>query len=575
MEAILLTDGYKLDHRRQYPDGTEFVYSNWTPRSCSYFPEAHEGAVVFGIQYFIKEYLIKRFTSDFFDIPKETAVAEFKRRVDMFLGPNNQVGVSHIEALHDLGYLPIEIKALPEGAVCPIRVPALTFVNTRPDFYWLTNYFETLISTTLWLPMTSATSARLYKKELMRHAKKTGFDTEPGLNFLCHDFSMRGMAGVEAAIMSGMGHLTSFTGSETIPAIEALEKYYNADAEKELIAATVPATEHSVMCAGGMDDEYKTFQRLITVVYPDGPVSIVSDTWDFWKVMIEYIPKLKGEILARNGRVIIRPDSGKPEDIICGTGSSKYRDISKYFEGDPLENPQNFEDDLLDEVRGNTPHGECGVEEYTGHYMVNGRYYKATIHNISWNRYDKQYYYIDMWEKAKITVEKVTNTHEENGVYEILWDLFGGTVNAKGYKVLDPHVGIIYGDSITLERQKEIYRRLEDKGFAATNLVLGVGSYTYQYKSRDSLGFAMKATWCQINGEGKDIFKNPKTDDGVKKSLKGLIRVEEDVFGEYEAFDQVTPEAEKGGELKTVFKNGILLKDWTLSEIRENIQKTI
>lgn len=575
MEAILLTDGYKLDHRRQYPDGTEFVYSNWTPRSCSYFPEAYEGAVVFGIQYFIKEYLMKRFTSDFFDIPKETAVAEFKRRVDMFLGANNQVGVSHIEALHDLGYLPIEIKALPEGAVCPIRVPALTFINTLPDFYWLTNYFETLISTTLWLPMTSATSARLYKKELMRHAKKTGFANEPGLNFLCHDFSMRGMAGVEAAIMSGMGHLTSFTGSETIPAIEALEEYYNADAENELIAATVPATEHSVMCAGGMDDEYKTYQRLITVVYPDGPVSIVSDTWDFWKVMIEYIPKLKGEILARNGRVIIRPDSGKPEDIICGTGSSKYRDISKYFEGDPLENPQNFEDDLLDEVRGNTPHGECGVEEYTGYYMVNGRYYKATIHNISWNRYDKQYYYIDMWKKAKITVEKVTNTHEENGVYEILWDIFGGTVNAKGYKVLDPHVGIIYGDSITLERQKEIYRRLEDKGFAATNLVLGVGSYTYQYKSRDSLGFAMKATWCQINGEGKDIFKNPKTDDGVKKSLKGLIRVEEDVFGEYEAFDQVTPEAEKGGELKTVFKNGILLKDWTLSEIRKNIQKTL
>lgn len=501
MEAILLTDGYKLDHRRQYPDGTEFVYSNWTPRSCSYFPEAHEGAVVFGIQYFIKEYLMKRFTSDFFDIPKETAVAEFKRRVDMFLGPNNQVGVSHIEALHDLGYLPIEIKALPEGSVCPIRVPALTFVNTRPDFYWLTNYFETLISTTLWLPMTSATSARLYKKELMRHAKKTGFDTEPGLNFLCHDFSMRGMAGVEAAIMSGMGHLTSFTGSETIPAIEALEEYYNADAEKELIAATVPATEHSVMCAGGMDDEYKTFQRLITVVYPDGPVSIVSDTWDFWKVMTEYLPKLKEEILARNGRVIIRPDSGKPEDIICGWSKMAV---------------------------------ECAIWEEQDFYSA-----------------------------------------EIKGAYEILWDIFGGTVNEKGYKVLDPHVGIIYGDSITLERQKEIYQRLEEKGFAATNLVLGVGSYTYQYKSRDSLGFAMKATWCQINGEGKDIFKNPKTDDGIKKSLKGLIRVEEDVFGEYEAFDQVTPEAEKGGELKTVFKNGILLKDWTLSEIRENIQKTI
>lgn len=163
-EAILLTDGYKLDHRRQYPENTEYVYSNWTPRSCHYYPEATEGAVVFGIQYFIKEYLMKQFQQDFFNKPKDIAVAEFKRRVDTFLGPNN-VGTKHIEELHDLGYLPIRIKALPEGTLCPIRVPALTFINTHPDFFWLTNYFETLISTTLWLPMTSATTARLYKKE--------------------------------------------------------------------------------------------------------------------------------------------------------------------------------------------------------------------------------------------------------------------------------------------------------------------------------------------------------------------------------------------------------------------------
>lgn len=200
-EAILLTDGYKLDHRRQYPEGTEYVYSNWTPRSCHYYPEAEEGAVVFGIQYFIKEYLMKQFQEDFFNKPKDVAVAEFKRRVDTFLGPNN-VGTKHIEELHDLGYLPIRIKALPEGTLCPIRVPALTFINTHPDFFWLTNYFETLISTTLWLPMTSATTARLYKKELIRHARKTGFK-DVDLNFLIHDFSMRGMAGVEAAIMSG------------------------------------------------------------------------------------------------------------------------------------------------------------------------------------------------------------------------------------------------------------------------------------------------------------------------------------------------------------------------------------
>lgn len=497
MDAILLTDGYKLDHRRQYPEGTQFVYSNWTPRSCSYFPEAEEGVVVFGIQYFIKEYLIRRMDEEFFNVPKHQAVHNFKRRVDTFLG-DNQVGTEHIEALHDLGYLPICIKALPEGSLCPIRVPALTLINTMPEFFWLTNYLETLISTSLWLPMTSATSARLYKKELLRHAKKTGFEND-FLGFMVHDFSMRGMAGVEAAIMSGMAHLTSFVGSETIPAIEALEEYYFADADKELIAATVPATEHSVMCAGGKEDEFETFRRLITEVYPKGFISIVSDTWDFWQVITDYVPRLKEDILAREGRVIIRPDSGVPEDIICGVDPAKYT-----------------------------------KEEY-----------------------------------------ETLPEHIKKGAYECLWDMFGGTVNEKGYKVLDSHIGMIYGDSITLERQKTIYARLEAKGFAATNLVLGVGSYTYQYKSRDSLGFAMKATWCQVNGEGREIFKDPKTDDGVKKSLKGLIKVNL-VDGKYVATDQVTKEEEDmDNQLETVFINGELVVRHSLEEIRKRVDESL
>ncbi len=282
-ETILLTDGYKLGH--QYPEGTEMVYSNWTPRSCKYFPEASEGSVVFGIQYLVKEYLIKQFNENFFNLPREQAIDEFYNRVNNFVGIDN-VGVSHIEALYDLGYLPIEIKALPEGSVCPIRVPMMTIKNTLPEFFWLTNYLETLISSILWLPCTSATSAtsaRLDRKPLKRHAERTGFPDDVNIGFACHDFSMRGMAGIEAAIISGMAHMTSFC--ETIPAIRAVEEYYNADSSKELVAATVPATEHSVMCAGGKDDEIETFRRLICDVYPTGIVSIVSDTWDFWQVV--------------------------------------------------------------------------------------------------------------------------------------------------------------------------------------------------------------------------------------------------------------------------------------------------
>lgn len=497
MNATLLTDGYKLDHRRQYPEGTEYVYSNWTPRSNQYFHEAKDGVVVFGIQYFIKKYLIEYFNRDFFALEKDKAVYSFSRRINTFLG-ENQVGTKHIEELWDLGYLPIKIKALPEGSICPIRVPMLTIVNTNPKFFWITNFLETLMSCELWLPMTSATTARIYRKELERHAKKTGF-TDVELGFLCHDFSMRGMSGLEASILSGMGHLTSFVGSETIPAIEALEYYYNIDANKDLIATTVPATEHSVMCAGGKEDEFDTFKRLITETYPNGFVSIVSDTWDLWTVMSKYLPMLKNQILARDGRVIIRPDSGDPVHIIAG------------YKSDDFENTQ----------------------EMIGYSYV-----------------------------------------EFIGAYEVLWNIFGGTINEKGYKVLNPKVGLIYGDSITLERQKEIYKRLEEKGFAATNLVLGIGSYTYQYRTRDSLGFAMKATWCQINGEPKEIFKQPKTDNGMKNSLKGLITVDK-VDGKFVAFDQVSKEREDTGCLTTVFENGKLLKDYTLQEIRNRIYESL
>lgn len=524
-----LTDGYKLDHRRQYPQGTEFVYSNWTPRSNAYFPEAEDGCVVFGIQYFIKEYLIKRFYEDFFNLDEEVAVKTFERRINTFLG-ENEVGTAHIRELHKLGYLPIHIKALPEGDLCPIGVPMLTIMNTDERFFWLTNFLETMMSMCLWLPMTSATTARIYRKELERHAQKTMFPKDIELGFNCHDFSMRGMAGLEAAITSGMGHLTSFIGSETIPAIGACETYYNADAEKELIAATVPATEHSVMCAGGVDDEFGTFKRLLTELYPKGFVSIVSDTWDFWQVITDFIPRLKDDILARNGRFVVRPDSGTPEDIICGVTK---KDIC-----------------IVD-----------GVSYYIKDYTTSGAQYQEEVAK-------------DIIKNPSKYEKTILHPHQIKGAYECLWDIFGGTYTENGYKVLDTHIGMIYGDSITIERQREIYRRLEEKGFAATNLVLGIGSYTYQYRTRDSLGFAMKATWCRINGERKEIFKSPKTDSGMKKSLRGLITVvKED--GKYVAYDCAHPSDEVGSELKTVFKDGKLAREFSLNEVRENVKKTL
>lgn len=475
---FLLTDYYKVGHVFQYPENTTLVYSNLTPRKSRL--DNIDEMVFFGLQYFIKEYLIDYFNDNFFRQQKEKVVADYKRRIATSLGAHLPT-YEHLERLHDLGYLPVEIKALPEGSKVPMRVPCLTIVNTLPEFYWLTNFLETILSAIIWQPCTSATIAYEYRKLLDRYAEETGMPAD-FVQWQGHDFSFRGMSSLESAVISGMGHLLSFTGTDTIPAIDALEKYYHADSDKELIGGSVAATEHSVMCSGSKDGELETFKRLITEVYPRGIVSIVSDTWDLWKVCTNYLSELKDIVQQRTGKVVIRPDSGDPVKIICGDPDGK------------------------------------------------------TI-------------------------------AEKKGVVELLWDIFGGTITDKGYKLLDSHIGAIYGDSINLERAEAICEGLKQKGFAS-QVVFGIGSYTYQYNTRDTFGMAMKATYVEVNGEGRDIFKNPVTDDGTKKSATGLLRVDKE-NGRYILTDKVTWGDEKKGELETVFKNGELTKQYSLATIRK------
>jgi len=477
---FLLTDYYKVGHVFQYPANTTLVYSNLTPRK-SRFDDIDE-MVFFGLQYFIKEYLVDYFNANFFQRSKEEVLTEYKRRIVTSLGAHLPT-YEHLGKLHDLGYLPIEIKALPEGSRVPMRVPCLTIVNTIPEFYWITNFLETILSSVIWQPCTSATIAYQYRRILNQYADETGVPQE-FVQWQGHDFSFRGMSSLESAVISGMGHLLSFTGTDTIPAIDALEQYYHADAEKELIGGSVAATEHSVMCSGSKDGELETFRRLITEVYPNGIVSIVSDTWDLWKVCTEYLSALKETVLKREGKVVIRPDSGDPVKIICGD-----------------------------------PNGKTG--------------------------------------------------QERKGVVELLWDIFGGTITDKGYKLLDPHIGAIYGDSINLERAHAICEGLKQKGFAS-QVVFGIGSFTYQYNTRDSFGMAMKATYVEVNGEGREIFKNPVTDDGTKQSATGLLQVKKE-NGRYVLVDKVSKDAEVKSELKTVYKDGKLIKEHTLGEIRKRL----
>lgn len=311
INPLTCIDFYKADHRRQYPEGTTLVVSNFTPRSSRHANiDDDDGIVFFGLQYFIKDFLIDAFNEEFFKKPMAEVVAAYKRRMDNALG-KGAIPIDHIEALHDLGYLPIEIRAVNEGDIVPIGVPAMTIHNTRPEFFWLTNYLETILSAYLWLPCTSATTARGYRKLLDGYAVFTSSPTA-FVDYQAHDFSFRGMSSFQSAVVSGAAHLLSFNGTDTVAAIDFLEKYYHADSDKEVIGMSVPATEHSVMCMGGEEDELGTFRRLILQLYPQGIVSIVSDTWDFWKVIGDYAKTLHQEIMSRAGKVVFRPDSGDP-----------------------------------------------------------------------------------------------------------------------------------------------------------------------------------------------------------------------------------------------------------------------
>ena len=478
---LTLIDFYKADHRSQYPKGTELVFSNWTARGSRI--ETIDEGVFFGLQYYVQEYLVDRWNRDFFERPKDEVVDRYARRMHNAGLP---IGVEHIEALHDLGYLPLEIRALAEGTPTPIGVPMFVLWNTEPEFFWLTNYLETSISSIVWGPSTAATIARRYRSILERWVDATGGDPD-FIDWQGHDFSYRGMYGTEAAMLSGAGHLLSFTGTDTVPAIDFLEDFYGADSEIELVGGSVPATEHSVMSMGTKEDELETFHRLITDTYPSGIVSIVSDTWDYWKVWTDYIPALRDDILARDGVVTIRPDSGDPVKILVGDPDAP--------EGSP----------------------------------------------------------------------------EWKGSYQLAWDALGGTVNERGFKVLDPHINLIYGDSITLERCEAICAGLAAKGFVPKN-IFGIGSFTYQHNTRDTFGFAMKATAGVVEGELREIFKDPVTDNGTKRSARGLVAVERDADGVLRLQDRATWEQVEACAFELVFRDGVVHRTESLGAIRRRVR---
>jgi nicotinamide phosphoribosyltransferase len=555
------------------------MYSNFTPRSGKLSNVKNSKFVISAGQQKMVRAMKHDWDVNFFERPVEE-IYQFGRDITEMLMLETPFDVSHFVALHELGYLPICVKAIPEGLKIPYKVPLFTVYNTHPVsnmvFDWLVNYLETIGSAESWLTPTSATTAYAYRQLGLEWAQKTDPENLWFVDYQFHDFSMRGMGGKSAIINSGLGFAMCSRGSDTLPVIPAARMYY--DEEKPCINSVI-ATEHAIMCTltgfylktedGSWDNvgalEVETFRELLRR-FPTGILSIVSDTWDLWRVITEYCRILKDEILARNGKLVIRPDSGDPVNIICGENIEVFETLAC------------AKDDFEDDLRANTVHGESEFEIDNEKMVRVGDDYYLLTEDTEWNRYDKQYYFI---ENMTVRAKKMDYKPEYKGVIELLWDIFGGTITSKGYKKLDSHIGAIYGDSITLERAENIFNRLAAKGFASTNIVLGVGSYSLQYVTRDTHGFAQKATYVEVefmNGhnetfiDGIEIFKDPATDVGkTKKSARGLIAVHEDENGELYIKDQCTWEEEKGGVMQVIFENGEFFNQTTLTEIRKRI----
>ena len=518
INPILAIDSYKLAHITMYPENIIGTYLNLTPRSIRHFKKLipaqfkyDNKIVAVGMQMAIQD-IVDTFTDEFFSKPLEQTLEIYTDTIRPFIGFDEDSEtkiVAEITKLHNLGYLPLEIKALPEGSLVPVQTPVMTIKFSENGFAWLQGYLETYISQNTWKTITIATVARLYRKILEFWAEKT-CDNNDHITWQGHCFADRGMSGTEDATKMGIAHATQFEGSDSVHAAYAAKHIYGF--KSPLFAASVPATEHQIMQLGiNESSERDTILRLIKQ-YPTGVMSVVCDTEDYWNTLTNILPSLKEEILARTpnslglAKFVVRPDSGDPVDVICGVRIN-----------------QKFSNCTLEEALDNTFMGSSYIQWEDNYYKVN---YKDTM-------------------LAQISENEV------KGSIEILWDTFGGTINSKGYKVLNPRVGLIYGDSITPERAYEICKRLEAKGFASSNVVLGIGSYAYNYHTRDTLGMAIKCTaaW-DDKGNLIETQKVVKTDSG-KKSAKGLLHVSSD----FVTTDSVTPEVEATGMLQTIYKD--------------------
>lgn len=427
---LILTDVYKSGHMKMTPPGVMRIYSTYTARG-SRIPGV-DYSIFMGLADYLKG--LQRRWAPFF-ANKELAgqwVQEYAATMKGILGI--EVPTAPFYDLWKARRLPITIRSVKEGTRVPLRTPSFVMESTDPALYWLPQFLETDISNRIWKAINSATLSTERRKRDRKAIEISGGPMEM-LDYLNHDFSYRGMSGLEDAIMSGIGHLVGSNGTDTIPAVVRVNELYK---HADWVGRSVPATEHSTMEIDGEGLEFETFKRLLSQ-YP-GPISVVSDTWNLWRVVQQYLPRLGKDLTDRKAPLIIRPDSGDPVKILTG---------------DPT---------------GSEPAERLGLVPY------------------------------------------LLEIHEHNVRY-----------TTQGYRLLPQYLGTVYGDSMNPERCDLLNKQLLNQGICPTNTVRGIGSFTYEYQTRDSLGQAVKATQANVRGEERDIFKKPVTDSGEKHSNIGRV----------------------------------------------------
>ena len=577
---LLMIDFYKATHADQYPKDIKKIYSPGTPR-LSRLNDVKE-LVYFGGQGFCKEVLIKAFNENFFNRPEDEVAAEYERVMKYTLGPGTYK-TERICALHRLGYLPIEVFTIPEGMSTAIGVPQSVFVNTHPDFAWLTNTLETCYSAFIWHIQVSAEVGRRYRKVVEKWVEKTcGSDVRAAR--MIGDFSMRGQHCPESAITSSAAWLLSFLNTATVPAIMWLEDNYNCNIENEEVGFGAISSEHSVMCSNRTvdGDEITLVKRFLTEIYPNHSFSMVCDSYDDKNFITNILPQCKEEIMKHNGTMLVRGDSGNPVDWLAG------KKIEWLEDGEIDFSDTDDVYDWLCDYAWNSY-----IEEDTVRYFHQEEKFYAASFRPRFETVDPDFDLIII-DSYDVEWKEIEPTVELLGAVWALDQIVGHTVNEKGYKVLDPHLRAIYGDSIIPDYADEAYRRLEAQGYAANNIVMGAGSMSMMALvcendgqlcfagkvngtnpgpyTRDTFGYAIKATYGEdSNGNPVMIQKQPKA-LSWKKSPKGCIVVAPD--GQSYTDGWTYEEAHGVGVenlLECVFRNGKMVKETTLVEVRNRM----